>query len=137
MTPDEARSVVYIEFAAQWADRTPLHRDGEAGFEQPPTGITWARLSFRNYGGGQLTLGPTGGRKYRRLGAAFVQVFAPAVKGIGVGATLAHEARAILEGRSINGVEFNDGIVTESPFAEGEKYRQTNVEVRCTYDETK
>jgi len=137
VTPDEARAAVYVEFTSQWAGRTVLHRDGEAGFSEPGPGTPWARLSFRNYGGGQLSLGPSGGRKYRRIGAAFVQVFTPAAQGTGVGATLAHEARAILEGRSISGVDFNDGIITETPLDAGEKNRQTNVEVRCTYDETK
>jgi hypothetical protein len=142
MTPDQARSAVYKEFALQWADRTVLHRDGEAGFVEPNPGIAWVRLSFRNLGGGQLTLGPALGRKYRRTASAFVQVFTPPVQGVGVGATLAHDARAILEGVAIlavgtERVEFNDGVVTESPFSEGEKFRQTNVEVRCSYDETK
>jgi hypothetical protein len=137
VTPDEARSAVYVEFTTQWADRTPLHRDGEAGFEQPDTGISWARLSFRNFGGGQTTLSPLGSRKYTRVGAAFVQVFTPAAKGIGVGAVLVQAARGILEGRNVGALNFNDSTITESPFAEGEKYRQMTVEVRCTYPEDK
>lgn len=137
MTPDEARSAVYVEFAVQWADRTPLHRDGEAGFVEPAPGTAWARLSFRNLAGGQTTMSPLGSRKYTRAAAAFVQVFTPAAAGVGIGATLAHEARAILEGRNVGAVNFTDGTITESPFAEGEKSRQTNVEVRCTYPEDK
>lgn len=137
MTPDQARAAVYKEFKTQWADRTVLHREGEADFSEPPPGTVWARLSFRNLGGGQLTLGPLGGRKYRRLASAFVQVFSPVSLGLGVGATRAQEARAILEGRTVDGVAFNDGTITEIPLDEGEKNYQTNVEVACTYDEDK
>ena len=137
MTPDEARSAVYKRFKTQWADRTVLHREGEAGFSEPPPGTAWVRLSFRNFGGGQRSLGPVGGRKYRRSASVFVQAFTPAVAGVGAGATLAHEARAILEGVDVDGVAFDDGIITELPLGEGEKSYQTNVEVRATYDETK
>lgn len=137
MTPDQARAAIYTEFADQWAARTVLHREGELGFSEPAQGIPWARLSVRHTGGGQLTLGPLGGRKYRRRGLAIVQIFSPLASGMSVGATRAHEARAILEGRTVDGVCFDDGVIQELPLGEGERSYQTNVEIEFTYDEDK
>ena len=143
MTPDQARAAVYDEFLTQWADETPVILEGQAGPQaaEPEPGVKWVRVAFRNLGGGQLTLGASGGRKYRRDAAALVQVFVPSVAGTGPGATLAHAARAIFEGKAITvgseRVEFNDGRITEVPLSGGERSLQTNVEVRCTYDETK
>jgi hypothetical protein len=138
VTPDEARRAIYDEFLDQWDQGVAaLELEGEP-FKEPGPGASWARLSFRQLGGGQLTLGPTGSRKYRRRAGAFVQVFVPATQGgMRLGASLAHDARAILEGRRVSGVEFDDGQVSEIPLRRGEKSRQFNVEVRCTYDETK
>lgn len=142
MTPDEARSAVYSRFLDQWDDRTVVALEGrEDDNSEPGPDVRWVRLSVRNLGGGQLTLGPTGGRKYRREASAFVQVFTPSSKGMGPGATLAHEARAILEGTTITvgteRVEFYDGTIREIPLGAGEKSLQVNVEVRFSYDETK
>lgn len=136
MTPDAARKAVYDEFLSSWGATTPVTLEGELESEPGP-GRPWARLSFRNLDGGQVTLGPSGGRVYRRVAAAFVQVFTPAARGMQAGATLAQQARAIFEGKRIGEVEFNDGTVTEIPLAGGEKSLQTNVEVRCSYDEIK
>jgi hypothetical protein len=136
VTPDEAREAVYAAFLTQWADQTPVALEGRK-FDEPEPGVSWVRLAFRNYGGGQHTLGPSAGRIFRRTGAALVQVFTPASKGMGPGATLAQAARAIFEGRTVGAVQFNDGQVREIPLQGEEKSLQTNVEVRGTYDETK
>lgn len=142
MTPDQARSAVYARFLDDWGTTTLVALEGrDSDVAEPGPGVSWVRVTFRNLGGGQLTLGPSGGRKYRRLASALVQVFTPASSGMGPGATLAHQARAIFEGKAIpvgsENVEFNDGAVREVPLERGEKSIQTNVEVSCTYDETK
>lgn len=135
-TIDEARAAIYEEFLDQWGTTTPLALEGRA-FSEPPPGVSWARLSMRNLGGGQSTLGDAGARIFRREASVFVQVFTPVNAGMAEGATLAQSARAILEARRIGGVELYDGVVNERPLAPGDKNAQINVEVRCTYDETK
>jgi hypothetical protein len=137
VTSDEARAIVYDEFQSQWdLAAVPMEFEGEPFKERAP-GLPWARLAFRDYGGGQRTLGPEDGRLYVRVGAAFVNIFVPATSGMKDGATLAHTARAILEGRRFGDLVFNDGTTTQTPLSKGEKTRQFNVEVRCTYDERK
>lgn len=144
MTPDEARASAYAAFLDEWGSTTLVQLEGR-DFSVPPPGTRWVRVSFRNYGGGQHTLGPpagsaeapAGGRIFRRVGAVLVQVFTPSSEGLGIGATLAHAARAIFEGRRVGGVDFYDGQIRESPLGRGERSYQTNVEVRCSYDETK
>lgn len=138
MTPDQAASAIYAEFLAQWGTSTRVVLDGQGDQTEPGPGVEWVRVSFRDYAGGQHTLGPIGSRKYRRLGAAWVQTFVPVERGRGRGTTLAHAARAILEGRTL-GLELStyDGVVTQVPLPRGEKSYQTNVEVRVAYDETK
>lgn len=137
MTLDEARSAAYAEFLSAWGDETPVRLEyREADLREPGPNVAWVRVAFRNYGGGQLTLGPQDGRIYRRQAAVLIQVFTPVVSA-GLGATLAQVARAIFEGRTVGGLQFNDGQVRESPLASSDKSYQTNVEVRVTYDETK
>ena len=137
MTPDEARAAAYTQFLTEWGTTSAVRLEGREEAGEPAPGTTWVRLSFRNYGGGQQTLGPVGGRKYRRVGAALIQVFTPITAGPGLGATLAHAARAIFESRRFGDLVFNNGTITEIPLQRGEKNHQTNVEVRCTYDEEK
>lgn len=137
MTPDEARAATYTQFLSGWGTTTTVRLEGREEAGEPGPGIPWVRVAFRHYGGGQQTLGPAGGRKYQRVGAALVQVFTPITSGPGLGATLAHAARAILESRRFGDLVFNDGQITEIPLRGGEKNHQTNVEVRCTYDEEK
>jgi len=138
VTPFEVLDEVYRRFKAEWdADDAAVLLEGD-GKPEPGPGSPWVRVSFRDYGGGQHTLGPEGARIYQRTGAAFVQVFTPSVQGPGLGATLAHRARAIFEGRRLGPeLTFLDGRVSEAPLSSGDRSYQTNVEVRCTYDETK
>lgn len=136
MTPDEACAALYAEFLDQWAARTPLELEGEP-FKTPAPGTTWARLSFRGLGGGQHTMGDESARIFRRRAAAVVNVFTPATAGMKTARTLAHAARAILEGRRVEGLDFLSGQVTETPLDKSQRNRQIDVVVECTYDETK
>lgn len=137
MTPDEARAETYRQFLTAWGTTTTVRLEGREEAGEPATGTPWVRVAFRNFGGGQQTLGPAAGRKYLRTGAVLVQVFTPVDRGIGLGATLSHAARAIFEGRRFGDLYFFDGQVREIPLSGGDKNNQINVEVRATYDETK
>jgi hypothetical protein len=137
VTPDGARAAAYTQFLSEWGTTTTVRLEGREEAGEPGVGTPWVRVAFRNYGGGQHTLGPTGSRIYRRTGAVFVQVFAPIERGPGYGATLAQAARAIFEGRRFGELDFFDGQIIEIPLRSGERNTQTNVEVRCAYDETK
>ncbi len=133
-TIDQARTAVYDRFVAQWANRTPFTFENEK-WEEPKPDVDWVRVSVRNTGGGQETLGPKTQRKYRRRGSIFVQVFTPVAKGMKAGAGHAQAARAIFEGESFTGIDANNGVIRESG-SDG-KFYQTLVEVFFDYTEIK
>lgn len=138
MTPAELVEAVYQRFHTQWGATTPfVHYEGHP-FEEPGPDVEWARVSVRNTGGGQATLGMLGGRKYDRDVSVFVQVFTPVTGGVARGAILAQAARVIFEGVRLDPEAwFFDGFIEEQPVRDGDKSRQTNVEVFGVYLETK
>jgi hypothetical protein len=137
MTPEEVRKAVYDRFYANWSSTSYVHYEGHP-FTEPAPDIEWARLSVRNTGGGQTSLGAVGDRKYERDFSIFVQVFVPVTGGMKTGATYAQAARAIFEGVRLDPEAYlNDGVITELPIRDGDKSRQFNVEVFGKYLETK
>jgi hypothetical protein len=137
MTPDELRKAVYDRFYANWSSTSYVHYEGHP-FTEPAPDIEWARLSVRNTGGGQSTLGAVGDRKYERDFSIFVQVFVPVTGGMKAGAVYAQTARAIFEGVRLDDEAYlNDGLINELPVRDGDKSRQFNVEVFGKYLETK
>lgn len=137
MTPDALREAVYQRFRANWSGTSQVHYEGMA-FEEPGTDVEWVRISVKNTGGGQTSLGVVGNRKYERDFSVFVQVFVPVIKGMERGAIHAQDARAIFEGVRLDPEAWLfDGTISELPVRNGEKSRQINVEVFGNYLETK
>jgi hypothetical protein len=111
--------------------------EGQA-FTEPGPDVEWARVSVRNIGGGQSTLGAIGNRKFERIFSIFIQVFVPATGGMQRGSEFAHAARAIFEGVRLDSEAWMyDGTITERPIEKSAKSRQFNVEVSGEYLETK
>lgn len=135
MTPNEAREAIYQRWAAQWGTTSPFVFDNETNTTLDAGIVAWARVSARNNGGGQETLGPTGHRGYLRRGSVFVQIFTPLNRGMKDSAVLAHQARAIFEGVSFSGIDFNNGQVRE--VGPDGKWYMTVVEAAFEYYETK
>lgn len=74
----EAREQVY----QTWVDNVPSGLDSwtfenEEGFDEPDQDKCWARVLMRSIGGGQETLGASGGRKFRRTASVLVEIFTP------------------------------------------------------------
>lgn len=137
MTPVEFVEAVYQRFRTQWGATTQVHYDGHA-FTEPGPDVEWVRVSVQNLGGGQSTLGQTGGRKFERSASIFVQVFTPVTAGVGRGASLAQTARAIFEGTRLDPEAWCfDGVLDEQPVRNTDKSRQVNVEISSAYLETK
>ena len=138
VTLPEARERVY----QRWVDNVPTALTDawtfeNEDFDEPAEDTSWARVSVRDLGGGQNTLGPIGGRKFRRTAAVAIQVFTPRGSGMGTGDSLAHTVRGIFEGVSFSGLDFNNGVVSEIPPDDDDKFVQHNVVVSFDYDETK
>jgi hypothetical protein len=134
VTLNEARAAIYAQFQTAWASRTTLTFDGENFTEPEAESTSWVRLSVLAGGGGQLTLGAPGGRKYRRSGVATVVVYTGTKLGRKPGDVLAYAANAILEGESFSGIDCLDGTVIEGST---EKWLTWQVRVNFDYEETK
>lgn len=140
VTTPQAREAVY----QRWLDNVaPLGLDAwtfeeEEGFVEPGQDKKWARVSVRDFGGGQNTIGQreVSDRIFRRQAAVIVQVFTPR-KGMGPGDVLGQAIRAIFEATSFSGLDFGDGEIRQISPKKEDKFLQTNVEVVFDYDETK
>lgn len=131
---DEAREAVYQRFVDNWT-ATPFLFENEDSDDLDGGTVAWARLSVRETAGGQETLGPIGARKYRRRASAFVQVFTPVNAGMKAAGVLSAVARAIFEGTSFGGLDFNDARVSDT--GPDDKWQQTLVEAVFDFTETK
>lgn len=131
-TINEVREAIYSRFNTQWGTRTAFTFDNER-FDSEKQTDPWVRLSVRHVGGGQDTLGPPGGRKYRRKGQVFLQIFTAVDEGLSVADGHAQFAKPIFEGVSFSGVDFMDFRVRE--VGPDGKWFQTLVEWDFDYDE--
>jgi len=140
VTTPEAREAVY----QRWLDNvSSLGIDAwtfedEEGFVEPGQDKSWARVSVRDLGGGQNTIGQRefSDRIFRRSASVIVQVFTPR-RGRGDGDVLCQAIRAIFEATSFSGLDFGDGQVRQIAPRDEDKSLQANVEVFFDYDETK
>ena len=134
----QAREAVY----QHWVDNVPSGLDAwtfenELGFREPDQDKTWARLVVRTLPGGQETLGGTGNRKFRRQALVAVQVFTPLGSGLGAGDDLAQAVRELYEAKSISGLDFTNGTISEITPGQDEKTFQHNIVVSFSYEEIK
>lgn len=132
-TINQARETVYDRVRSLWTDSV-FTFDGDAFI--PPTDAPWIRVSVRQRGGGQSTLGGVGNRRFRREASAIGQVFVPVGKGLQENDTLARTFRDLFEGvPRISGLEFNDGVIREvGPVGDEQQH---NVEIEFSYQERK
>ncbi len=130
-TIGQARESVYQRFASNYST-TVFTLDNESF--SPPDG-SWVRLTVRNTGGGQETLGKPTNRRYRRNASVFAQVFTLNDQGTLAGDAIAQEILGIFEGVSFSDLDFNDGAIRESD-PDGRFYQHL-VEIFFDYEETK
>ena len=137
MTLDQVRKLIYDRFIAQWGDRTVYELEGE-DFDEPDPGIEWARVSVRETDSGQESIGPKTARKFERNISAFIQIFTPVIEGMQSGSLHGELARNIFEGERLDPqLWLYEGTITDIPVRDGEKSRQTSVEIIGTYEQIK
>jgi len=136
MTQDEARAIIHQAFVDNWSPTAPAvpYTFDNRKFDSSNL-LEWVSVSVRHGLGGQLTLGPEGGRVYRRRGAVVVEVYSPVDRGLLRLDELTTAARDIYEGKNLSQVMFNDGQILERK-PDG-KWARGDVSVFFTYDETK
>lgn len=132
-TINEARETVYERVRDLWTD-TVFTFEGDE-FKEPESD-PWLRVSVRQRGGGQSTLGGVGNRRFRREASVHGQVFVPLQEGLKQNDTLAKTFNDLFEGvPRISGLEFGNGGVSEiGPSGNKQQY---NVEIEFSYQERK
>lgn len=131
----EATEAVYARFLANFTGTPNVVFDNEEPTFDTDVETEWVRLTVRNTGRGQETLGKVGNRRYRATAIAFVQVYTLSNTGVQQSGTLVTEARNIFEGVSFSGLDFNDAQTPEGG-VDG-KWYQAMVEAAFDYDEIK
>jgi len=136
-TPNQARIAMMAAFSAGWNESVyPVSYDNAA--YTPPTGVTsWAKFSIKFVGGGQISLGSTDNRRFRRWGFLTIEVYTMANTATSASDTLATTALNIFDGKDFSGVRFREGrIETVGEDAEGKWYEQDAV-LYFEFDENK
>lgn len=129
----DAKESMLQAFITDWAAATEVDSDNEK-FDTP-VDEDWVRWSCRHNDSNQESLGGVGHRKFTRGGSVFIQVFGRLDKGSRPADALAQNARAIYEGKTIDGVRFTDVIIRE--IGPDDSWYQINVEAIFEYTETK
>ncbi len=130
----EAREASYLRFKTEWGATTPFCFDNEdCGYDKGS--VSWVRVSSKEIGGGQVSLGGVGLRKYDRQFEVSIQVFTPINQGKEESGTLSKAAADIFEGTAFSGLNFFDSRITEVP--PDDKWDQTNVTIEGYYEEIK
>lgn len=136
MTENEVHRIIHQAFIDGWnptGPEVPFVFDNERFDAREPD--EFVRVIVRPVPGGQTTLGPVGGRVYRRRGAVLIEVYSPVDRGLLRLDELTRAARDIYEGKTISLVMFNDGNTVSLP--PNGRWARGNVLVSFTYDETK
>lgn len=129
----DVRESVYARFDALWTFTPFVFDNVDTDLDEGE--VAWARLTVRELGGGQDTLGRVTNRKYRRVISVFVQIFTPTNSGMKQAGELAEEARSIFEGVAFDGLDMNDVNVRDLG-TEG-KWQRTLAEADGRYTEIK
>lgn len=126
MTEREAIEAIYQQWQSGWEAIHPNIVGDPArvpytfmreDFSADSLGVlgTWARVSVAHTTAAQITFGNVGTRKFERRGNVFVQLFAPVGQGVGLLATLAGDARKVLEGKRLGELNLNAARTEEIP----------------------
>lgn len=134
------RDAIQTLFKTAWDAQTPpvpvvLYED--VVVDIPPATDPWVRVTVRHGPSTQVTLGETGGRRFRRLGVVTVQVFTPVGDGMTLNDTLSDVAVNAFEGKSTGGDEVEFRNVTASEVGVDSDWFQTNVTADFEYDAVK
>ncbi len=134
-TLNEAKEAAYQQFISNY-NGVPLERivfDDEA----PPDdkGGSWVRVSVKNRGRKQETMGKKTNRRFKSAASVFVQVYTETDKGVKQSDTLATEAADVFEGESFSGLDFREAVIRET--GPDGKWYQELVEAEFDYYEIK
>lgn len=132
-TPNEARDAVYERFLARWGALSAFTFENEKF--TPPVGLPWVRIAVRNAESVQRSLGPVGGRRFKRNAFLFGQVFIPGDTGTKDSDALVAALQDIFEGVSFGGLDFR--AVSSREVGVDDGWHQTLVEGPFDYEETK
>ena len=130
-TESQAKEIVYQEFISLWAGETEVTLENESF----TPANKYVRITIRQLGSNQRTLGRTGNRKFRRDALVLIQVFTPADTGTGESDRLSKLAANIFEGKRLNGLSF--GSVSSRGVGPSGSWYQALVEAPFDYDEIK
>jgi len=132
-TVNDSRNILYSHFITEWSDTTLFGFENER-FD-PPSDAPWVRMSVRNTDAGQETMGSIGSRKYIRRGTIYVQLFTLTDAGTSESGLLSEQIRDIFEGKRIDVIVVNNGIIHE-PGIDG-KWFYTLIEIPFEFSITK
>jgi hypothetical protein len=142
-TPNQAREAILGRFVTNFVPvafsdvaepgRAALYsfdnEEKDAGINADPVAQSWCRLAIRESASAQETLGPVGGRRYRRDGAVVLSLYCPASRGTKKSDSMVKTFRDVFEGVSFSGLAFTDCQVQEIG-AEGASWR---VDAICSF----
>jgi hypothetical protein len=133
MTLNEVRKIIYQHFLGAWNNQTPVDFANEK-FVQPLL-EPWVRITIKSQPSMQVTIGPTGYRKFRRSGILFAQVFTPIETGANQADDLAEEIRDVFEAIRLSGIWFQQTDIFEQD-PNGKWYSYT-IQTPFTYEDQK
>lgn len=132
-TLSEAKIAITDRFIAEWEGKTIYTTENE-GFTEPEKD-TWVRLTVRNIGGGGVSMGRVGNRRYDRKGIIVVSIYTSVEQGTSEADLLAQDALVLFEGTRFNGVTVNDGVINE--VGADDTWYQINMKAEFEYYEIK
>lgn len=110
-TPFEVSDSIVKRWLANWTGTTKTFLEGEKS--RPVRGQPYASLIVRHLPGEQASQGAEGNRKFLRIGQVDIEIAVPDSSGTKVGNGLAHDARAVFEATSFDGMRFFSADVVE------------------------
>lgn len=129
-----ASEAIYQRFVDNYT-ATPYVFDNEIGGTLDQGATSWVRLSVRELGLDEQTMGNAGSRKFRRSGIIIVQTFSPVDAGVATLQTLCETIRTIFEGVRFSGIESFSSRVRD--IGTDGKWRGAIVEINFSWTETK
>lgn len=145
MTRKEAKKAILTKFITEFNESTPVALTNQNDFKlctspltntTKPTDAPWIRFMIMNNSTPRQTIGPPGGRRFRRLGLVTSQVFVPEGVGTSSGDTLCEEIVNIFEGVRSGEISFERGYYEEIGNTDSGLF-QYNVIIPYWFDETK
>jgi hypothetical protein len=131
----QVREAVYGALVTAWNNTTPLCLDNEV--YTPVPGSAWARGVVREMTSQQWTLGPVGGRKFKRQAHLIVQIFTPPDAGTTQADVLASIVRDAFEGDPTPALSIGWNAVVVKELGNLNGWYQVQATASFWYDEVK